>query len=341
MIHRHKLISFGHDRKVSGKMAMVLNLDVSRIGKLLGDASRVEMISSLIDGRSLTARELAQGAGVSASTASFHLGKLVDAGLLVVFAQGRHHFYRLASDEVGEALQALLRITPSGKAKPAARRKTRICFARTCYGHLAGVLGLAVAEALQAKGLIEAEGEEDFILTAKGARFFARQDIDLEALRSGRRLFRPTVPRLERAQAAPGRGARAGLHRQSHQAEVAAQKKRQPGAAGDKRRSGGPAQVAGYQDRSAGVRILCDRERKGQREGIAWLKDSIRLGSWQPRGRGFSMGVGSASRRGHTLHRAGCLERSGGDCRSGRCRGADPPVFPQHRGRAGSGRWPA
>ncbi len=168
---------------------MAVNLDVSKIAKLLGDASRVEMISSLIDGRSLTARELAQGAGVSASTASFHLGKLVDAGLLVVFAQGRHHFYRLASGEVGEALQALLRITPSGKAKPAARRKTQICFARSCYGHLAGVLGLAVAEALQKKGLIEPKGEEDFVLTAKGARFFTRLDIDLEALRSGRRLF--------------------------------------------------------------------------------------------------------------------------------------------------------
>ncbi len=147
------------------------------------------MISSLIDGRSLTARELAHGAGISASTASFHLAKLVDAGLLMVLSQGRHHFYRVASPEVGAALQALLRLAPSGKAKPAARRKTQLCFARTCYGHLAGVLGLAVAEALQAKGLIEARGEEDFLLTQKGERFFKKLEIDLDGLHAGRRLF--------------------------------------------------------------------------------------------------------------------------------------------------------
>lgn len=166
-----------------------LELDVSKIGKLLGDASRIEMISSLLDGRSLTARELAHGAGVSASTASFHLAKLVEAGLLTAMGQGRHNFYRVASPEVGTAIQAMLRIAPSGKARPAARRRTQVCFARTCYGHLAGVLGLAVAEALQKKGLIEADGDEDFRVTAKGERFFARLDIDLDVLRQGRRLL--------------------------------------------------------------------------------------------------------------------------------------------------------
>lgn len=166
-----------------------LDLDVSKIGKLLGDTSRIEMISSLLDGRSLTARELAHGAGVSASTASFHLAKLVDAGLLVAMGQGRHNFYRVASPEVGVVIQAMLKIAPSGKARPAARRRTQVCFARTCYGHLAGVLGLAVAEALQKKGFIEADGEEDFHVTVKGERFFARLDIDLDALRNGRRLF--------------------------------------------------------------------------------------------------------------------------------------------------------
>ncbi len=168
---------------------MLAEFDISKVGKLLGDPSRIEMLSALVDGRSLTARELAHGAAITASTASFHLTKLVDAGLLAVFAQGRHHFYRVASPEVGEALQALLRIAPSMKAKPAARRRDEVCFARTCYGHLAGVLGLAVAEALQKKGVIEAVGEEDFLVTAKGERFFARLDIDLEALRAGRRLL--------------------------------------------------------------------------------------------------------------------------------------------------------
>lgn len=168
---------------------MLGELDISKVGRLLGDPSRVEMLSALVDGRSLTARELAHGAGVSASTASFHLTKLSDAGLLMVRSQGRHHFYRVASPEVGEALQALLRIAPTTKAKPAARRRNKVCFARTCYGHLAGVLGLAVAEALQRKGLIVPKGDEDFLLTRKGEGFFARLDIDLEALRSGRRLL--------------------------------------------------------------------------------------------------------------------------------------------------------
>lgn len=168
---------------------MTANLAVPKLGKLLSDSSRVEMLSALIDGRSLTARELAHGTGVSASTASFHLTKLVEADLLVVRAQGRHHFYRMASPEVGEVLQALLRIAPSTKAKPAARRRNEICFARTCYGHLAGVLGLSVAEALQKKGVIEAEGEKNFLVTAKGERFFSGLDIDLQELRAGRRLL--------------------------------------------------------------------------------------------------------------------------------------------------------
>jgi DNA-binding transcriptional ArsR family regulator len=172
---------------------MAAHLDISVIGKLLGDPSRLSMVSTLIDGRSLTARELAHGTGVSASTASFHLAKLVDAGLLVVLSQGRHNFYRVASPEVGAALQAMLRIAPSAKvrpeAKPAARRQNEVCFARTCYGHLAGVLGLAVAEALQEEGIIEVEGDDDFSLTAEGERFFTELGIDLGVLQGTRRLF--------------------------------------------------------------------------------------------------------------------------------------------------------
>ncbi|MDH3669781.1 MAG: ArsR family transcriptional regulator [Gammaproteobacteria bacterium] len=168
---------------------MLAATDIAVIGTLLGDQTRATIVAALLDGRALTARELAHGAGVTPQTASFHLSKLDGAGLLDILPQGRHHFYRLASPDIADAIEALAGIAPSTKAKPAAKRKDDICFARTCYGHLAGYVGMALTEALREHDVIKPVGDDDFLVSPTGRHFFRDLDIDLVEIRKGRRLF--------------------------------------------------------------------------------------------------------------------------------------------------------
>jgi DNA-binding transcriptional ArsR family regulator len=102
-------------------MFMPAAQDIAIIGTLLGDETRAAIVAALLDGRALTARELAHGAGVTPQTASFHLSKLDGAGLLNILPQGRHRFYRLASPDIADAIEALARIAPNTNAKPAAK----------------------------------------------------------------------------------------------------------------------------------------------------------------------------------------------------------------------------
>ena len=163
--------------------------DIAVIGALLGDQTRAAIVAALLDGRALTARELAHGAGVTPQTASFHLSKLDGTGLLTILPQGRHRFYRLASPDIVDAIEALARIAPNTKAKPAAKRRNDVCFARTCYGHLAGCLGIALTEALRAHDVIKPVGDNDFLVSPTSERFFRDLGIDLVEIRRGRRLF--------------------------------------------------------------------------------------------------------------------------------------------------------
>jgi DNA-binding transcriptional ArsR family regulator len=114
------------------------------------------VLAALGDGRALAASVLAAEAGVSPSTVSGHLGKLVDAGILTVTAQGRHRYYRLAGPEVGEALEALARIAPPAPVRSLKEgtRAHAVRRARTCYDHLAGRLGVAVMAGLIERGAI-------------------------------------------------------------------------------------------------------------------------------------------------------------------------------------------
>lgn len=163
--------------------------DIAIIGTLLGDKTRATIVAALLDGRALTARELAYGTGVTPQTASFHLSKLDGAGLLNILPQGRHRFYRLASPDIADAIEALARIAPNTNAKPAAKRKNAVCFARTCYEHLAGSLGIAVTEALRAHNVIKPVAQSDFVVSPAGERFFRDLGIDIVEIRKGRRLF--------------------------------------------------------------------------------------------------------------------------------------------------------
>ena len=118
--------------------------DISRIAALIGDLTRSNMLLALMDGRALTASELADAANVTKQTASSHLSKLLDGGLVAREIQGRHHYYRLHGADIADAIETLINAasirlgkrTRTGPKEPALRK------ARICYDHLAGELSV-------------------------------------------------------------------------------------------------------------------------------------------------------------------------------------------------------
>ena len=122
---------------------------IATAAAMLADPSRAAMVLALMDGRSRSAKKLALDAGVTAQTASAHLRKLVDANMLVWQGQGRSKYFRLAGADVAQAVEALSSIDVQ-RALPAAARELR--FARCCYDHLAGRLGVALTEELLRPG---------------------------------------------------------------------------------------------------------------------------------------------------------------------------------------------
>jgi len=142
----------------------------ARVAAAIGDPTRALMLSRLLDGRYYTATDLATHAGVAAPTASQHLKLLVDEGLARVRAQGRHRYYMLADANVAHALEALLRVADG--ALPESTRwqapaMTGLRHARSCYGHLAGVLGVDLCRCFIEQGWVE-QGAHDYPLTATG-----------------------------------------------------------------------------------------------------------------------------------------------------------------------------
>ncbi|WP_280381624.1 ArsR/SmtB family transcription factor, partial [Nocardia wallacei] len=131
--------------------------DIAAVGALLADATRARIVTTLADGRALPASVLAAESGVAASTASEHLTRLVEGGLLTVERSGRHRYYRLANREVAVAIEALAVLAPTRPVR-SLRESTRAAAlrrARSCYDHLAGRLGVAVTEALLDRRALE------------------------------------------------------------------------------------------------------------------------------------------------------------------------------------------
>jgi len=161
--------------------------DIAFIADLIGDPARSAMLIALLEGRALTAGELARFANISPQTASSHLNKLVEGGLIIANAQGRHRYYQLATPEVVHALEALALLTPKplfGLPKPL----EEIQYARSCYDHLAGRLGVIITQALLKQKLIKHD-ERDYKLTHAGEKFFTTLGIDVRALKTKRRRF--------------------------------------------------------------------------------------------------------------------------------------------------------
>ena len=142
---------------------------------LLSDPGRAAILMALMDRRALPAGQLAMIANVAAQTASSHLSKLVDGGLLRVEQQGRHRYYRLADTEVANAIEALLAISPGGHALAVMPRQAvsgDLAHARTCYSHLAGRLGVDIADAFQCRGILVEQPSKSFLITDRGQQWF-------------------------------------------------------------------------------------------------------------------------------------------------------------------------
>ena len=162
--------------------------DIALIGSLIGDPARANMLTTLMTGKALTASELAAEAGITAQTASSHLSKLETAGLLTQRKQGRHRYFALADDEVGNLLEAMMGLAAkrghmrarTGPRDPALRK------ARVCYNHLAGDYGVRMFDSMVARELLVEEGEE-ISLTDAGEVFVGELGIALPELTQSRR----------------------------------------------------------------------------------------------------------------------------------------------------------
>jgi DNA-binding transcriptional ArsR family regulator len=178
-----------------------LNLTVAEVAALVGDPARSNILAALMDGRALTSKELSFAAGVSPQTTSGHLAKLATANLLVLMKQGRRRYYRIASPLVGQMLESIMAVA-SAQATPSRLRPSRMeegmRLARTCYDHLAGRLGVALADALVARGhvaLVQDGGE----VSASGLAFLSELGVALDQRKHSRRIFcRPCLDWSER-----------------------------------------------------------------------------------------------------------------------------------------------
>ncbi|HEX3431499.1 MAG TPA: winged helix-turn-helix domain-containing protein [Rhizomicrobium sp.] len=160
---------------------------IASVAALLGDPARANMMTALMDGRALTASELAQGAGVTLQTTSGHLSKLLGANLLKVEKQGRHRYFRLSGADVAQVLEQLMTLaqrTGAVRMRPGPRDAS-LRFARICYDHMAGELAVALMRNLLQRRILAAGSEVR--MTAKGARFFSHIGIDIVPLEQGRR----------------------------------------------------------------------------------------------------------------------------------------------------------
>ena len=171
---------------------------LARIAALIGDPARALMLAALLDGRSRTAGELAQAAGVTPQTASAHLTKLSEAGLLSIEKQGRHRYHRLGSEEVAHALEALMAVsTVPSKAQALGPQDLALRRARTCYDHMAGELAVHLADRWLTSGWISKSGDQ-WLLTPSGSRGFESLGLPLPDPTLRRPQLRPCLDWSER-----------------------------------------------------------------------------------------------------------------------------------------------
>jgi DNA-binding transcriptional ArsR family regulator len=128
--------------------------DLSSVAALIGEPARAAMLTALMDGLALPAGELAELAGVSPQTASSHLQKLLEGQMLSVETHGRHRYYRISNPAVAQALESLMVLAPL-RSRQRQLPNEAMCYARTCYDHLAGWLGVLLCQTMLEHGWLE------------------------------------------------------------------------------------------------------------------------------------------------------------------------------------------
>ena len=171
-----------------------------QMASLIGDPVRATIMWNLMDGKALTATELALMSDTSPQNISMHLTKLVEGGLLSVENQGRHRYYKYSRKEIAYAIEALTTLLSPSTTKENFNNENfqAIKYCRTCYDHLAGKIGVAITDKLLKQRIIVTD-KQGFELTNKGKKWFADLGIDIDELQLQRRSFlRPCLDWSER-----------------------------------------------------------------------------------------------------------------------------------------------
>ena len=179
---------------------MITGPIIAEIAALLGDPARATMVSALLDGRPLTARELASAARITPQTASSHLAKLTEAGVLSVVRSGRYRYFQLALPTVANMIDGIVAVALEKRPRyrPLSRQARALSAARICYDHLAGRLSVDLTASFVTREYIVPDDDVAEITTA-GTRFLTEFGIELPVLRStGRQLCRPCLDWTER-----------------------------------------------------------------------------------------------------------------------------------------------
>ncbi|WP_063028022.1 ArsR/SmtB family transcription factor [Pseudomonas yamanorum] len=164
---------------------------ISRVAGAIAEPARTKMLCSLMDGHARTSTEMAVIADVSASTASAHLTRLKEDGLVRLHTQGRHRYYSLADAQVAQAIEALMVISQNADTRYVPTTPTRLQFARTCYDHMAGTLAVQLHDHFLGSGwlTVPVSGERMYQLTMSGEKAMTDLGIEIEKVRAQRRRF--------------------------------------------------------------------------------------------------------------------------------------------------------
>jgi DNA-binding transcriptional ArsR family regulator len=174
--------------------------DLAAVASLIADRNRARMLITLLSGRPQSGSALAESADISRALASAHLKKLVAGGLVRAERDGRQQMYSLAAQPVADALETLMQFAPATPVRSlsGSARMRNLRWSRMCYDHLAGVVGVALTEALVARSALWWT-DEMFVLGAAGDAVFGEMGIDVDGLRQQRRpLLRPCLDWTER-----------------------------------------------------------------------------------------------------------------------------------------------
>ncbi|WP_109852319.1 helix-turn-helix transcriptional regulator [Aquimarina sp. AU58] len=162
----------------------------AEIASLLGDKSRSVMLWCLLDGRAYTALELSVCANISAQSASNHLKKMIQANILQVEKQGRHRYYKYATSEVAQVIESMAGLVSMNDKYTRTKKPelNGITYARTCYDHLAGEIGVKITDALLDNGMLEIV-ERTYKITSIGKSWFQDVGINIDDVMSQKRSF--------------------------------------------------------------------------------------------------------------------------------------------------------